>query len=74
MFANQLSPQTSCGRILRIRDVSERVGFSKSQIYKLVGRGMFPKGFKLSARATGWLETDVEGWIQSRINRNQLAD
>jgi prophage regulatory protein len=53
-------------RILRVREVADRAGISKSLIYKFVREGKFPFGVKIGERAVGWLESDVDGWIQSR--------
>lgn len=60
-------------RILRHRDVSERIGISQSKLYALVAEGSFPKPFTITprGRAVGWLERDVDGWILSR--RGEIA-
>lgn len=54
------------GRILRLADVQNTVGLSRSQIYVLIGQGAFPPPIKLSERASGWLETEVQLWISER--------
>jgi prophage regulatory protein len=55
-------------RILRHRDVSEKIGVSPSRLYSLIAEGSFPRPFSItpSGRAVGWLERDVDGWILSR--------
>ncbi len=30
-------------------------------------KGSFPKPISLGARAVGWLESDIDGWIAARI-------
>jgi prophage regulatory protein len=55
-------------RFLRLADVRSRVGLSRSQIYRLVSTGDFPKAFSLGARAVAWLESDINAWIESRVN------
>jgi len=31
--------------------------------------GTFPKPIKLGARAVGWLESEIEEWLQARIEK-----
>lgn len=52
-------------KILRLRDVVERTGLSRSSIYLKASQGQFPSPFKLGvgARASGWLEAQVDDWI-----------
>ena len=58
-------------KILRIDDVSNLTGLSKSSIYKQVRQNQFPKSIKLTARATGWDSREVEKWITNKINQNK---
>jgi len=53
-------------RILRRPEVEARTGFKRSQLYKLMAEGSFPRPVKLSVRAIGWREADVESWLRSR--------
>jgi prophage regulatory protein len=50
-------------RILRLKQVKEKVGLSRSQIYALISTGHFPRQRSLGARAVGWMESDIDGWI-----------
>lgn len=50
-------------RVLRMKGMPERCGLSRSALYQKIKEGSFPRGFALSARAVGWLESDVEDWI-----------
>jgi prophage regulatory protein len=53
--------------ILRLPDVKARTGLSRSSIYNAIKQGSFPNHVSLGARAVGWLSTDIEQWIASRI-------
>jgi prophage regulatory protein len=53
--------------LLRLPVVCERVGYRRSKIYDLVKAGDFPKPVKLGARASAWVEDEVNAWIESRI-------
>ncbi len=49
-------------RLLRLPEVMERVGLSRSTIYDRMERGTFPKSHKISTRAVGWNEYEVNEW------------
>ncbi len=54
-------------RILRGKAVQQRVGLGQSSIYNKIKAGEFPKPIKISERAVGWLESEIEEWIAARI-------
>jgi prophage regulatory protein len=60
-------------RILRLEDVKERTGLSRSTIYLNVNKGTFPSPINLGARCIGWLESELDAWIAARtqISRSQ---
>ena len=58
-------------RIIRWPEVHERVGYCRTNIYYLIQSGDFPAPIKLGSRAVGWLESDIENWIESRIEQSQ---
>ena len=66
---NQATPT----RILRMKEVAARVNLCKAMIYRLQAQGDFPKSIKLSQRATGWYEHDVEAWLAARTSNNASA-
>jgi prophage regulatory protein len=53
-------------KILRLKEVQDMTGLSRSAIYQLIARGQFPKQIKLSIRAAGWRSREVQEWIDSR--------
>ncbi len=67
-----LSHTNKAIRILRIKQVLDRVGISRAQLYVLMGEDRFPKNFSLSGpggRAVGWLESDIDNWVASRAEQ-----
>ncbi|AEI35511.1 helix-turn-helix transcriptional regulator [Francisella salina] len=54
-------------KILRLSQVVEMTGTSKSTIYRWINSSQFPKPLNLSSSSVGWLETEVNDWIQSKI-------
>lgn len=54
-------------RILRRRQVEERVGLSCSTIYAAIAAGTFPKPIQLGAQSVGWLESEIDTWVRERV-------
>lgn len=52
--------------VLRIGEVVERVGLSRSMIYLMVSDGRLPPPIKLSSRAVGWPADEITAWIEQR--------
>lgn len=60
-------------RFLRLADVRSRVGLSRSQIYRQISTGDFPKAYSLGARAVAWLESEIDSWIEARVEGQKAA-
>ena len=62
-------------KLLRIAAVLERTGLGRRTLYSEISAGRFPRPIQLTARNVGWLETDVDRWIQERVQaaRDQEA-
>jgi len=61
-------------KILKLPEVQKATGKCRSAIYREISEGTFPKQINLGPRAVGWLESEVQQWIDSRVqNRNQEA-
>jgi prophage regulatory protein len=57
--------------ILRRKQVEARTGLSRSTIYQRIAEGSFPKPISLGARAVGWLDSDIEQWLASRVEESR---
>ena len=57
--------------ILRLPGVRKRIPLSRSQIYLLMSKGKFPDSISLGARSRGWLESEIEEWVESRIRASR---
>ena len=57
--------------VLRRPLVTTKTGLKRSAIYEQMAAGTFPKCIKLGPRAVGWLETEINDWIQSRIQASR---
>ena len=61
-------------KFLRLPDVLERTGYKRTTIYEMIKAGKFPAQVYLGPRAVAWLESEVEAWMQERIDaRDQAA-
>ena len=54
-------------KILKIGDVEERTGKKKSSIYMDIKAGTFPAPISLGGRSRGWVDTDIDEWLDRRI-------
>ena len=57
--------------ILRLPAVKASTGLSRSTIYLRVSEGTFPKPVSLGGRAVGWLEAEIQGWLQRQIEASR---
>ncbi|MCW0101044.1 helix-turn-helix transcriptional regulator [Burkholderia pseudomallei] len=54
-------------RILRIEDACIKLGMPRSTFYRAVALGELPKPIKLGEKATGWVESELDAFIDARI-------
>jgi prophage regulatory protein len=59
--------------ILRLPAVKTITGLSRSTIYLRIAHGTFPKPVGLGGRAVGWLEAEIQEWLQRRIEVSREA-
>ncbi len=53
-------------RLLGIRTVVERTTLSRTEIYRRIREGTFPRQIKLGPRRVAWKERDVDFWCQQQ--------
>lgn len=59
--------------ILRLPAVKSSTGLSRSTIYLRASQGTFPRPVSLGARSVGWLEAEIQDWLQQRIAASRNA-
>ncbi len=59
--------------ILRLPAVKTSTGLSRSTIYLRITQGTFPKPVNLGGRAVGWLEAEIQEWLQRQIEESREA-
>lgn len=55
-------------KVLKVKQVATEINVSVPQVYKLVSLGRFPKPIKLGERGSGWLTSEIDVWLQSRVD------
>ena len=53
-------------RLLRRPEVEKLTGLSRSSIYALMERGVFPRPRRIGQRAVAWDEATLERWLATR--------
>ena len=59
-------------RLMRWKEVSKIIPFSRSYVYDLMKQGRFPKGQKLikGGNAVGWWAADINEYMKSLATEN----
>ncbi len=60
-------------KILRFPIVIEKTGLSRSTIYLKVSKGDFPKPISLGPNSVGWLEAEIDKWINSKVSERDAV-
>lgn len=59
--------------ILRLPAVKSRTGLSRSTIYLRISEERFPRPISLGGRAVGWIEAEVNDWLNQQIEASRKA-
>lgn len=63
---SQAVPSRPSNRLLRLPQVLDRTGLSRSMIYLLESQGRFPGRVNVGARAVAWPEDEVHRWVEAK--------
>ena len=55
-------------RFLRLSQVLDKTGLKRSQVYTYMKTGDFPKSVKIGPSSVAWLESEIEEWINAKVN------
>jgi predicted DNA-binding transcriptional regulator AlpA len=63
-------------RLLRWKEVSQIIPFSRSYVYDLMNQGKFPKGYKLvhGGQAVGWWASDINDYMLSLMEPTEDSE
>lgn len=60
-------------KILRLQQVREITGLSRSEIYRRMQARDFPQRVFIGVRAVGWPEDEINEWTIDRITNHRRA-
>ena len=60
-------------RLITLRDLLNRIPYSRSHIYRLEKDGQFPRRVLVGRHRVGWVEREVEEWIQDRLSKRPVV-
>lgn len=58
-------------QILRLKNVQKLIGLSRSSIYLRIANGTFPRPINLGGKAVGWLESEVQQWLENQVTSSR---
>ncbi len=59
---------------MRFKELRQRVGLSRTSIWRLERKGQFPRRWQLSDNAVAWLEDEVDQWVRARDSVTSLRE
>lgn len=60
-------------QILRPKQLSKKLSVSPATLWRLQHANDFPKKVQLSARAVGWLQSDIDTWLEKKATKSQSS-
>ena len=60
-------------QLLRLKQVEEKTGLKRSQIYLYMKDGTFPRSIKIGPASVAWLESEIDQWINIKLARRSIG-
>lgn len=58
--------------LIRTNELADLLGVSTSQIYVMINNNELPPRVRISKRACGWRESDIDEWLEERTENREL--
>lgn len=58
-------------QLLRLKQVVEKTGLKRSQIYLYMKTGTFPRSVKIGPASVAWLESEIDEWISLKLSNRK---
>ena len=55
-------------RLIRLPEVIQITSISRTQIYRLIAAGTFPKQHRISHKVAVWKESEIAAWVDSWVD------
>jgi prophage regulatory protein len=69
-----LNAEPVIARLVRLPEVLRRTGLSRSEVYRRVAIGSFPKPLKLGIHASAFVDAEVTAWVAARIEARDSGE
>lgn len=58
-------------RLINLKEVINRTSLKTTAIYALMKKGEFPQSIKITSDRVGWLESDIDEWINAKVEQSK---
>ncbi|MBP2229636.1 prophage regulatory protein [Azospirillum agricola] len=72
-MSKNVKASTESLRIIRFPEVKSRIGYCQYHLRRLEAKGEFPRRVKIGARSVGWVESEIDEWIATRVAKRSEA-
>lgn len=59
--------------IIDLARVTAKTTLGRSTVYAYMKAGKFPSPVQVSARRVGWVESEVDAWVEARVRESREA-
>jgi prophage regulatory protein len=59
-------------KLIGVKEICEKLGLSRTTIWKLRSKGTFPKPVRISERRIAWTESTVNEWQASLEGKEEM--
>ncbi|MBT0090768.1 MULTISPECIES: AlpA family transcriptional regulator [Vibrio harveyi group] len=60
-------------RFLKLKEVMKKTTLSRSAIYRKMNEDQFPQSISLGDRSVAWVESEVDEWMEERLQTRVVA-
>lgn len=61
-------------QLLRLKQVQEKTGLKRTQIYLYMKTDDFPQSIKIGPASVAWLESEIDEWIGLKLMHRRATD
>lgn len=58
-------------RVIRLPEVITKTGLARTTLYRMSTSNEFPASISLGGKAIGWIESEIDAWIEVRMAARQ---
>lgn len=69
---NTVNKASTSSKFLNFKQVSDRIGISRSPLYRRIREGAFPKPVKLGAMSR-WVESEIDAWMEAQVTARDVS-